>query len=858
MYRVFCRIHARYINWDLLITKQGSRLCASHITSQCSLPSSSTSLGIWAIQMPRPVRACTQTLFDAGKTMVTSRTFIIALLILTPIWQYTMGGNNGTPPDSRYHRDYPGVLLSAATAEQLATRQTHARKELPPTPLCALPACRRVAERHLVTFGVCGGLTNQRLALIDGFMLAGLLGMSVALPQLNANGRQDAANGYAELQSQSVPFSTFYDAEATAAGLARLGVNVAPQSPDERNGDSGWMHWRVDGTDINKPLSWWQEQRQRQQELLASNDGHRHARADQRKIHLALGCAMNAIDKHDDAGLRELFWRINAAIVFAPRVLSAAEKIVTHLQRKSMRLGGGGHFTVLHLRIEEDWTEHCLRWEDPNAVPPRDNCDTNTDALDNVFQIEAVMPSHPVYVALELAPQNASSGESNSNYVAALRNLRGLRTLPQEFALLSKQIISPELASEPREFLAAVDYGIAQRAHRFIGNSVSTFSALLLMQRQQRVSSSPLSPSLSPSSPPPPLLSSLPPSLPSINDDFHYNGGNVPLAEILGEHPRHRRLKWVFTLNAQAGEQYNEMARVAVTSALSRTSLVPVCIFNGNPSTSSPMAAWLRQKNVRIIFHSPKWKRRILRAARAVAFLGHKDKLVSPLYGNPTMMIATHLRFDIPILGFVDQFVFYADVDVMFTRELLLAHFRPLPKYYAVGTEVFGGNPIVSIAQKNGKKPLRQSFGNAGIMLINVESMRRTHGAFLEWVFSEEHVRAGLDYGRYGPMDQGAYNMYYQGRFDVHTWAHFNWKPYWGNGSYARLIHFHGPKPRDYMLYRTKPRDYTLHRRGKQSPVGTLVPNTTLYDSFLLRCDRFADGCYQYVDLFYQMLHATP
>ena len=92
----------------------------------------------------------------------------------------------------------------------------------------------------------------------------------------------------------------------------------------------------------------------------------------------------------------------------------------------------------------------------------------------------------------------------------------------------------------------------------------------------------------------------------------------------------------------------------------------------------------------------------------------------------------------------------------------------------------------------------------------------------------------------------------------VHTWAHFNWKPYWGNGSYARLIHFHGPKPRDYMLHRTKPRDYTLHRRGKQSPVGTLVPNTTLFDSFLLRCDRFADGCYQYVDLFYQMLHATP
>ena len=127
----------------------------------------------------------------------------------------------------------------------------------------------------MLTFGVCGGLTNQRLALIDGFMLAGLLGMSVALPPLNANGRQNAASGYVELQSQPVPFSTFYDAEATAAALARLDVYVAP-SPDERDG-GGWMHWRVDGTDVNQPLRWWQQERQRQQELLASDDGHGHA-----------------------------------------------------------------------------------------------------------------------------------------------------------------------------------------------------------------------------------------------------------------------------------------------------------------------------------------------------------------------------------------------------------------------------------------------------------------------------------------------------------------------------------------------------------------------------------------------------
>ena len=65
----------------------------------------------------------------------------------------------------------------------------------------------------------------------------------------------------------------------------------------------------------------------------------------------------------------------------------------------------------------------------------------------------------------------------------------------------------------------------------------------------------------------------------------------------------------------------------------------------------------------------------------------------------------------------------------------------------------------------------------------------------------------GMDHGVYGPADQGAYNRFYAGYFDVHLKASWNWKPYWGHLDYTgraanvSLVHFHGPKPHEYFAH---------------------------------------------------------
>jgi hypothetical protein len=71
-----------------------------------------------------------------------------------------------------------------------------------------------------------------------------------------------------------------------------------------------------------------------------------------------------------------------------------------------------------------------------------------------------------------------------------------------------------------REINALIDYEVALAAHRMIGNSVSTFTALAIFQRRHRGQWA-----------------------------AYYNGGNIPLAEFLPMDP----LPWVRT--AGAGQQ---------------------------------------------------------------------------------------------------------------------------------------------------------------------------------------------------------------------------------------------------------------------------------------------------------------
>lgn len=424
--------------------------------------------------------------------------------------------------------------------------------------------------------------------------------------------------------------------------------------------------------------------------------------------------------------------------------------------------------------------------------------------------------------------------------------------MKQTYDILDKHALADNILpfSSDRELLATIDFAVCSAAHFFVGNSVSTFSAHILIERilkRQAVSTHKW----------------LKLRRMTESESFHYNGGRIPLADVLfpdivwrspiaiepspgdlcykyscyvhrypdllhnmctgdvlscdwrriANHWRSsgkqggRKLSCddvsiagmaknapvlrtvVFTLSLDADKSYHDMLMVAVLSAKKHTAMELVCVFPGSPRKTR-LIKWLKHQGVHIIFHVPVWEPHMT-SASAEAIKRGLHLHASPLYSDPQQMIATFLRLDVPTLGFIDDYILYADVDVLFTGNVRLQDFGPtLPRYFTIGVELEGGD-------------LSPHSGNMGIMLINTREMQRTHAALVDWIFSPENLAQGLHFGSYGPGDQGALKSFYAGRYLLRAWPRFNWKPYWRVTSDAVIVHFHGPKPMDYVHYWT-------------------------------------------------------
>lgn len=262
-----------------------------------------------------------------------------------------------------------------------------------------------------------------------------------------------------------------------------------------------------------------------------------------------------------------------------------------------------------------------------------------------------------------------------------------------------------------------------------------------------------------------------------------------------------QKLKWVFamTLDDRSNTGYLEMAQVAVLSCRKHTTLQPFAIISAdlNSTVATMFIKWLQNNNVQIIMHQPKWKEKMLQFLDTPQ--ARSNTKYSPLYAKTQYMVATFLRIDIPILGFTDEYLLYADVDVLFIREVTLKDFQKLPKYYIMTVE----RQVTPTTN-----PFDTSCGNAGIMLYNMVNMRATYDIFLGHIFSNTSWNQGLHFMDYGPGDQGAYNSFYREKYqsDVRLMSSYNWRPYWKDISAVdnrqpAIVHWHGPKPRDYLSY---------------------------------------------------------
>ena len=231
-------------------------------------------------------------------------------------------------------------------------------------------------------------------------------------------------------------------------------------------------------------------------------------------------------------------------------------------------------------------------------------------------------------------------------------------------------------------------------------------------------------------------------------------------------------MKWFFALNEACPtfSYYADMIKVAVHSALKNTSLVPHFLYDG---AEGALTDWLQQRSVRII--------------RCRSSLYDELRFVAEKKQNPDILqigAGAFLRTELPTIahqfGIEDRYVLYTDCDVLFIKEVTEELSTIRCHYFAVAPEF---------------DPKDYHQMNTGVMLMNLNNLMVVDRSFRDFVTSNLE--------KFPCWDQSAYQWFYKRprrRFLFkHGWdrlpIEFNWKPYWGDYSSAKILHFHGPKP---------------------------------------------------------------
>ncbi|NWK95518.1 hypothetical protein DM806_07515 [Sphingobium lactosutens] len=203
----------------------------------------------------------------------------------------------------------------------------------------------------------------------------------------------------------------------------------------------------------------------------------------------------------------------------------------------------------------------------------------------------------------------------------------------------------------------------------------------------------------------------------------------------------------------QSGISANlDLLKVAIHSCYSYAGLQPILLYAGDPV---PELEILERLGATIVHHQVSFEKelQIGYGDRYRKFLGH------------------WLRVDIPLIETEDEYVLYADCDVLFRKEISVADY---PTYIAVAPEFSKDN---------------WSYFNSGVMVINVANMRAIHSEF------RENIRHRLTNNfQTPPHDQKSFNDFFGDKYDRLP-LEMNWKPYWGVNEAASMVHFHGLKP---------------------------------------------------------------
>lgn len=435
-------------------------------------------------------------------------------------------------------------------------------------------------------------------------------------------------------------------------------------------------------------------------------------------------------------GLPETVVKLLKSLVPSLRVqeilAQAQQQLKARLSTLSHQEGQG---ICVHHRDGADWHRHCSQWEtlSPNNV----NCWSSRPISELVEHRTSHLRNRWLFYAGDHAvPDDLRSG------VAAVF------TREDVFSETTRGLAAGlggrrPLAALPRDLGAALDYFLCSSLPHFVGNSVSTWSAVQICQRGSMAA--------------------------------WYNSRFIPLADFLQAYV----VPVVYTYTEEGGRRAKLMFQMSMMTTLRHMHASSVhVLYHGDRDME--LRTWLTSRGVTVHDHDPAWR-------------GEAERLRQAGLRGPSVQrhqflsqggyLGTWQRLDVP-LHVSAEYCLVLDPDAFIFKE---------PTFRDVGAGITPTLAFSSGLDENLVAPV-----DSGVTLMNVPFMRETLADFRTFVFN----RSSPEFVK-GSAHHGAYLDFY-GRNVTYLDQVFSLKPVYGKKHTwmnALAVHFHGLKPHDFVRF---------------------------------------------------------
>ncbi|KAK8584942.1 hypothetical protein V6N13_138885 [Hibiscus sabdariffa] len=320
-------------------------------------------------------------------------------------------------------------------------------------------------EKFLEVPQIVWGLNNQKIAFARACLTARMLNRTLLMPSLSAS------LFYKEIdQLQPISFDKVFQFDkfnSLCNGFVRLGryLDLKNQTGIYDLQKGSGRKWTVE-----KDM----------EQLKQSSRGH----VDEHEVIRIVG--KNPFLWHDHWPVKE-YARVFESLVFVDEILKEADKVVSKIRHIGRKLRSktvtvqsdlnadtedsskaAAPFIAVHMRVEIDWMIHCKKLEQRSGI--NQICSSKQEIMQRVGNIVSSESPTVVYLAVADSLLNDSS---------ILRGwMKGL--LPFE---KKKLRVDGIYKRHPYLIQSAIDYMVCSMADIFVGNSYSTFSSLVVLER---------------------------------------------------------------------------------------------------------------------------------------------------------------------------------------------------------------------------------------------------------------------------------------------------------------------------------------------------------------------------------------